>query len=67
LAKNSAIYLLEQISILRYLIFHVQKKNNFDNLPPPKALHVNHRTNHDGADITQNGHGAPSFEAAIAV
>jgi hypothetical protein len=31
-----------------------QKKINFDNLPPPKALRVNHRTNHSGADITQN-------------
>jgi hypothetical protein len=37
-------------------MFHAQKKNNFDNLPPPKALRVNHRTNHVGADITRNGH-----------
>ena len=43
LAKNLVIYLLEQISSLRYRIFHAQKKNN-------------HRTNHDGADITQNDH-----------
>ena len=54
--KKSAIYLSKQISSLRYLIFHTQKKNNFDNLPPPKANHKIHHINHGGADITQNGH-----------